>query len=242
MTETHQCEKHGGFQARPTFGGRFSGCPGCAADRRAAEEAAEQERHRRCRRESRLSASGLVGRYLATGLDNFQTLDKKQRDVLCACQSYAETLEPGTWSPLWLIGPCGVGKTHLMAAIVRHVIETREMGGAYTTSRGMIRRLRDTWNSNATETQEKVMDYFTTMPLLALDEVGVGFGSEAELTQLLDVIDGRYSRCLPTVIASNLTADGVRAALGDRIFDRLREGARMLPMTWDSHRAMGGGK
>ncbi len=34
----------------------------------------------------------------------------------------------------------------------------------------------------------------------------------------------------------DLDADGIRAALGERSFDRLREGARVLSCAWPSHR------
>jgi DNA replication protein DnaC len=237
QTVAQNCEQHGEYVARQLWAkGRFNGCPTCDAERRSAEQIAEQERVRGYVRKDLLNASGLVGRYLAADFDTFQALDKRQRDVLAACKQFAETLEPGTWSTLWLIGQCGTGKTHLLAAMVRHVINEREMGGVYSTSRGMIRRLRDTWKNDAKESHDGVLRHFVGAPLLALDEMGVGFGTDAELTQLLDVIDGRYSRCLPTVIASNLNTEGLRAALGDRIFDRLREGARMLPMTWESYR------
>ena len=72
--------------------------------------------------------------------------------------------------------------------------------------------------------------------LLALDEVGASFGGEAEQVQLLDVIDLRYRLCRPTFIASNLPLAGIKDAIGERAFDRLREGAKVLQCNWPSHR------
>lgn len=78
------------------------------------------------------------------------------------------------------------------------------------------------------------------MGLLVLDEIGAGFSSDAERVQLFDVIDMRYKLGRPTVVLSNLTAKDMRPILGERTFDRLREGATLLTCSWPSHRAEAG--
>ena len=99
-----------------------------------------------------------------------------------------------------------------------------------------MREIRATWRRESQETEEAAIDRFANAGLLLLDEVGVGFGSDAELTQLYDVLDVRYQRCLPTALASNLGPAELRAALGERLFDRLRENAEVLVCDWPSHR------
>jgi DNA replication protein DnaC len=72
---------------------------------------------------------------------------------------------------------------------------------------------------------------------LILDEVGVSFRSEAEKTQLFDVLDGRYREMRPTVIVSNLNAKDLQECLGPRIFDRLMEaGSTVVIFDWKSYR------
>lgn len=85
--------------------------------------------------------------------------------------------------------------------------------------------------------EEKMISDIGTAPLLVMDEVGVGFGSEGELVQLFDVLDMRYRMELPTVVLSNLNAGQLKQVLGERIFDRLREGASVKPCNWASYRA-----
>jgi DNA replication protein DnaC len=61
-------------------------------------------------------------------------------------------------------------------------------------------------------------------------------GTEAERLQLFEVIDRRYALSRPTVLLSNLVPGDIKAAVGERSYDRLREGAKMLKCNWPSHR------
>ena len=72
--------------------------------------------------------------------------------------------------------------------------------------------------------------------MLVLDEIGVGHGSNAEHVQLFEVLDLRYKLERPTVLLSNLTTTALKAALGDRVYDRLREGATVKACDWKSYR------
>ena len=73
--------------------------------------------------------------------------------------------------------------------------------------------------------------------LLILDEVGVQFGSETEKLMLFDVLNERYEKRKPCVLLSNLAIDDVKAFLGERVFDRLREdGGEAVAFDWESYR------
>ena len=54
---------------------------------------------------------------------------------------------------------------------------------------------------------------------------------------VFDVINERYENLRPTIILSNLTTEEIRAYLGDRVYDRLREnGGKAFVFDWDSYR------
>lgn len=73
--------------------------------------------------------------------------------------------------------------------------------------------------------------------LLILDEVGVQHGSDTEKLILFEIINGRYEAARPTIVISNLDAAGLEQFLGERAFDRLREGGgRLVVFDWESHR------
>jgi DNA replication protein DnaC len=72
---------------------------------------------------------------------------------------------------------------------------------------------------------------------LIIDEVGVQFGSDTEKMIVFDIIDGRYSNMLPTILISNLALPDVKELIGERAIDRLREdGGVVVAMKWDSNR------
>jgi len=240
------CEKHGDFTSYNYFGSMWSGCGKCAEEARAAAKAQQQAEEKAERLRSRLADSNLSGRFEEATFDTYRATTSDQRAVLAACREFAQTVQWKTGGGLWLIGPPGTGKTHLASAIVRWVIENRDVRAEIYTAREIIRNIRATWrNRDVTQpygqtgraqTEEAMIADLGYVPLLVIDEAGVGFGSEAEMVQLYDVVDERYKHKRPTVLISNLDAGDLKTALGDRAYDRLREGAKLLACKWKSHR------
>ena len=192
-----------------------------------------------------LACGGLVGRQAVANFRNFLPLHPGQTDVLLACQQLANTIGGGGLQGLWLIGPPGTGKTHLGSATVSHVRE-RGLSGHIHCCRAMLRMLRTARDCGGLQvgssperaplSEKGVLELLGAAELLVLDNVGVGPLTDDEAEHLFDIIDLRYKHCLPTVLISNLDVGGIRTALGERSFDRLREGARVLTCTWPSHR------
>lgn len=62
------------------------------------------------------------------------------------------------------------------------------------------------------------------MDLLIIDEVGVQFGSAAEMAILQEIINARYESILPTILISNLSPEELWAFISPRIADRITDG------------------
>lgn len=230
-----QCEKHGLFESARMFADRWTGCPECAKEERAEEDRARREAEH-CEFVWQASQrSGVVGRFAEARLDSYIPGTAEQRKALCTAQEFAGQVKPGEWGSLLLIGPPGTGKTHLAAGICHAVIE-RGVSARYATLRDLIREIRSTWHRGAEKTEAEVIEDFAGFGLLAIDEVGIGAGTESELAHFFDVIDRRYQLCRPVVLVSNLGVPGLRQALGERLYDRLREGSKVLPCSWASYR------
>lgn len=245
-TREETCEKHGAYQSINYVGSRWSGCGKCASEEEEQRRQRAEEVARRDRCETRLRRSGLEGRFQECLFDNFNAGTPAQKKVLDACRTYVETVSFKGGAGLWLIGPPGTGKTHLGSAMVRYVIEHRDQPAEIHSGREIIRMLRSTWGNRErgrtwdgrATTEDDMIDDFGALGLLVIDEIGVGFGSESEHVQLFDVIDLRYKHRRPTVLLSNLPTKGLKEAMGDRAYDRLRESAQVLVCNWDSHRGV----
>lgn len=238
------CEVHGEFRSRlHAKSGKWTRCWACieaellALDAQAQEEAAC--RHRQAVTEQRMAESGLEGRMLRASFDTFVPRTDNQRAVLEACQDFAESVGLEDSRNLWIIGQPGTGKTHLGSAMVRHFIHERDTAAAIFSARDIVRMLRASWGARAEtagEAEGDVIERLGRAGLLVLDEVGVGFSTDAERVQLFDVIDLRYKLGRPTVVLSNLKALDMKPILGDRTYDRLREGAKQLVCNWPGSR------
>ena len=188
----------------------------------------------------RVYDSGIPERFRTRTLDSFVADTDEKRHALEFATRYANDFDDvfKTGRSALFLGQPGTGKTHLAAGIGLQIME-RGYSVHFTTVMRAIRRVKDTWSRFSVETQTEAINSLVYPSLLTLDEVGVQFGSETEKLILFDVLNERYEGRLPTLLLSNHTLQEVKAFLGERIFDRLREdGGEVIGFNWESHRGM----
>ena len=243
---TCSCPQHGEYSAETHTihgleRGWTSGCPTCEQERKERrrirdEEMARQDRLDRIAR-NRKNAK-IPARFASSTFENYMAVTAEQQRALATAREFAEkiSLARQATSSLTLCGNPGTGKTHLACAVGNHLLDAGPTV-IYTQTIELVRAVRDTWRRGSDQSEIAVIDTYRTVGLLILDEVGVQFGSEAEKTQLFDVLDGRYRDLRPTLIVSNLNGNGLQERLGVRIFDRLMEvGSKLVIFDWKSHR------
>ena len=250
------CSIHGRYTQTTYQSGRITKCPGCERDSEKKriedentklKEAAEKRKSRRI--DELLGNSGIPKRFQNKTFDNYQLSEDnaKQEEVFNRVVAFSEEFKPSSEESkpsqehsgrcIVMIGDTGTGKSHLACAVASHVI--KEYGGtARFTSVSEINRLvRESKGYNAKYSETEVIEAFGNYDLLIVDEVGIQSGSDAESRALFDVFNARYQNMKSTIVISNLNQAQVREALGQRIFDRLKEGGgEVLVFHWGSHR------
>ena len=257
------CSIHGEYTQTTYQNGRITKCPDCereSEERRIKDEndkLVEAEKERKSRRiDELLGKSGIPKRFQNKTFDNYQlsTDNANQEVVFNRVVAFSEEFKPSSKESkpsskeskpsqehsgrcIVMIGDTGTGKSHLACAVASHVIK-KYCGTARFTSVSEINRLvRESKGYNAKYSETEVIEAFGNYDLLIVDEVGIQSGSDAESRALFDVFNARYQNMKSTIVISNLNQAQVREALGQRIFDRLKEGGgEVLVFHWGSHR------
>ncbi|MFY4709932.1 ATP-binding protein [Burkholderia glumae] len=245
LTRPSVCDEHGTFEEKGMtlpFGERrtiWAGCPSCEqarADAAAMERAANDERDRQARIEQRLDRAGIPVRFRDRTFENFVADTEPKRAALRVAREFAdafpEHLKNGT--TIVFSGKPGTGKSHL--AIAAAMVVMQRHTAMYINALDMIRMVRATWRRDSEVSESTVLADLSSVALLVIDEVGMQYGTEGEQVILFDVINRRYRDLMPTILLTNLGVKGMKEFLGERSFDRTREGGIWVAFDWDSYR------
>lgn len=242
-TRTDTCERHGEYESKGVslLGRRiiWTGCLACNAERRTADEQkrkAEEEADRQRRMETRLSISGIPMRFRDRTFENYIADTEPKKKALEVAMEFAANFDAHYRDGTMVVfsGKPGTGKSHLAIAAAMTVMEAGT--ALYVNALDMIRMVRDTWRRDSEMTESAVLHELSTVSLLVIDEIGVQYGTEGEQVILFDVLNRRYRDLMPTILLTNLGAKGMKEFLGERSFDRLREGGIWVAFDWESHR------
>jgi DNA replication protein DnaC len=176
-------------------------------------------------------AAGIPERYQDCSFQTFKEVglvSRKPNMWLPAAKRIAEEFAgayPHVESGLLFLGTSGVGKTHLMIAIVNEVTLTKGRQALYVNFADLLMKIQSTFKSDSSESKEDVIGPYIDVELLALDELGATKPSEFARDMLYALLNARYNQRKITVATSNYLDEppsGEREKLEDRIGYRLR--------------------
>lgn len=134
---------------------------------------------------------------------------------------------------LLLAGPTGTGKTWQAYGAIRLLL-----------SQGVRLRWRDTTSADlhallrprAGFDGEREFQELMRVPLLLVDDFGVGKSSEFTEEVTWRLVDHRYKQKLPTIWTTNLATGQLRETVGERVASRLREMSHHIRLTGTDRR------
>lgn len=132
-----------------------------------------------------------------------------------------------------LIGPSGVGKSHLASALCYQAIQ-KGIPTAFITCFDLVNKLKRS-TSKYTMSQ-----YYSTVKLLCLDELGYVFPSQEQANDIFQIISKR-SEIASTIVTTNLIPSQwgkiFEAATATAILDRLSLNGKFITCEGRSYRS-----
>lgn len=132
-----------------------------------------------------------------------------------------------------LIGPTGVGKSHLAAALCYDAIQ-KGVPAALLLCYDLVNKLKRARNKHT------LIHYYSTVKVLCLDELGYVFPSQDEANDIFQIISKR-SELFPTIITTNLVPSQwgkiFEAPTATAILDRLSLKGTFLTLEGRSYRS-----
>lgn len=173
--------------------------------------------------EKKLLSAGLYPLHLSMTLDTFKVIPGNEK-AFQAVRRYIDNPQGG----LFITGPCGVGKTHLAAAIANNFILSGRKC-RFVSSPELLLEIKTEIHEQRSITEQDLIYDYTGYDYLFLDDLGAEKVTEWTLETLYLIIDRRLRDMKhELIITSNLDLNGISQNLNDRIASRITEMCRII--------------
>jgi DNA replication protein DnaC len=171
-------------------------------------------------------------------------------------QGFARDFPVETEHGLMLMGPCGVGKTHLAVAALEEIV-LRGHSGLFYDYRELLKEIQDSYNPESNSTEMNVLEPVLKTDILLLDDVGSSKPSLWALETVGHILNTRYNEHRVTLLTTNYLdkeakpspvalpsgetvsvagGDSFEDRVGKRIRSRLYEMCRTVQITAPDYR------
>lgn len=123
---------------------------------------------------------------------------------------------------VFVTGPCGTGKTHLVCAYLNYRIMQGKMAMRFVNATDLLLRIKESYSSKVSE--KEFIKEFLKSEVLVIDDIGAERITDNVKQLWYQIINERYNRMHPTIYTSNMGLQEIYDTHGERISSRLSHG------------------
>ncbi|MGH9945395.1 MAG: ATP-binding protein [Pyrinomonadaceae bacterium] len=190
-----------------------------------------------------LEAARIPRRYEQCTLSNYHPTPGNGTQLLAFNYSFKLVKEhPIVDRGLLFTGSCGVGKTHLAAAILSGLVDKGVPCRFYEFG-ALLKEIQDSYNPISQTSKLKVVAPVYEAEVLVLDELGASKPTDWVMDTMMQIVGRRYNEKRLTIFTTNYMDERQRPneetleeRIGARLRSRLFEMCRTVEMVGDDYR------
>jgi len=149
-----------------------------------------------------IKSARIPAKYQNSSFPSYLTLDDFKERALKKAFEFAKNF-PNVSQGLLLMGPVGVGKTHLAVSILKELIETKNSNCLFYEFNALLKEIQSSYNPATQSSEMEILSPIMNVDLLVLDELGASKPTDWVRDTLGHIINSRYNDNKFTIFTTN---------------------------------------